>query len=85
MKLWKAKQGDDQQRFATEYAKTAFPLEHFTLQPRDFNIDEEVQNERNFIHFFREKSPDVQPWLYAEWVERDRSAPATRGWCRATR
>jgi Chitobiase/beta-hexosaminidase C-terminal domain len=81
VKLWKAKEGAgaDKERFAKEYAKPGFPLEHFTLQPRDFNIDEEVEYERKFIDFVREKSPDVQPWLYAEWVERDRRRPSDKG------
>jgi|HubBroStandDraft_5_1064220.scaffolds.fasta_scaffold07453_5 hypothetical protein len=79
VKLWKAKEGSDKQRFAKEYAKAAFPLDHFTLQPRDFNLDEEVEYERKFIDFVRQKSPDVQPWLYAEWVERDRRRPSDKG------
>jgi hypothetical protein len=79
VRLWKAKEGGDKERFASEYTKAGFPLEHFTLQPRDFNIDEEVENERNFINFVREKSPNVQPWLYAEWVERDRRRPSDKG------
>jgi hypothetical protein len=49
------------------------------LQPRDFNIDEEVEYERKFIDFVREKSPNVQPWLYAEWVERERRRPTDKG------
>jgi hypothetical protein len=79
VKLWKAKEGADKGRFAKEYSKAGIPLEHFTLQPRDFNIDEEVEYERKFIDFVREKSPDVQPWLYAEWVERDRRRPSDKG------
>jgi hypothetical protein len=79
VRLWKAKEGSDKERFAKEYAKASFPLDHFTLQPRDFNIDEEVEYERKFIDFVRENSPDVQPWLYAEWVERDRRRPSDKG------
>ncbi len=79
VKLWKAKEGADKERFQKAYAQTAFPLDHFTLQPRDFDIDEEVENERSFINFVRERSPNVQPWLYAEWVERDRRRPSDRG------
>jgi hypothetical protein len=79
VKLWKAKEGADKERFQKAYAQTAFPLDHLTLQPRDFDIDEEVENERNFINFIRERSPNVQSWLYAEWVERDRRRPSDRG------
>ena len=32
-----------------------------------------------FIQLVREKSPDVQPWLYAEWVEKDRTRPSNKG------
>jgi Chitobiase/beta-hexosaminidase C-terminal domain len=78
VKLWKAKEGPDKERFAKEYAKAAFPLDQFTLQPRDFNLDEEVEYERKFIDFVRQKSPNVQPWLYAEWVERDRKRPSDK-------
>jgi Fn3 associated len=79
VKLWNAKETFDKERFEREYARAAFPLDQFTLQPRDFEIDEEVANEQNWIHFIREKSPDVQPWLYAEWVERERRRPSDRG------
>jgi hypothetical protein len=79
VKLWNAKETYDKERFEKEFAKAAFPLDHLTLQPRDFDIDEEVANERKWINFIREKSPDVQPWLYAEWVERERRRPSDRG------
>lgn len=79
VKLWKAKEDTEKDRFATQYAKASLPLDHFTVQPRDFNIDEEVENELNFFRFMREKSPDVQPWLYAEWVEKNRQRPSDKG------
>ncbi len=79
VKLWKAREGAERERFAKEYAKPGFPLDHFTLQPRDFNINEEVEYERKFIDLIRQKSPHVQPWLYAEWVERDRRRPSDKG------
>ncbi len=37
------------------------------------------ENERNFINFVREKITQRAPWLYAEWVERDRRRPSDRG------
>jgi hypothetical protein len=79
VKLWKAKEEAEKERFATVYAKAIHPLDHFTLQPRDFNIDEEVEHELKFIRFVREKSPNVQPWLYAEWVESNRQRPSDKG------
>jgi Chitobiase/beta-hexosaminidase C-terminal domain len=79
VKLWKAKEEADKERFATAYGKAALPLDHFTVQPRDFDIDEEVEHELKFFRFVREKSPQVQPWLYAEWVEMNRQRPSDKG------
>ena len=79
VKLWKAKEETERERFATVYAKAVHPLDHFTVQPRDFDIDQEVEHELKFFNFVREKSPDVQPWLYAEWVEMNRQRPSDRG------
>ncbi len=33
----------------------------------------------NFIELFRTKSPDLQPWLYCEWVEMARQRPSDKG------
>ncbi len=79
VKLWNAKEETEKDRFAAAYAKAVHPLDHFTMQPRDFNIDEEVEYELKFLNFVREKSPDVQPWLYAEWVEMNRQRPSDKG------
>ena len=54
-------------------------IDHLTLQPRNFNIAEEAQGDRQFIDLARTKTPEVQPWLYAEWVERDRPRPSDKG------
>lgn len=54
-------------------------LDDFTLQPRDFNMSEEVENDLNFIRLVRTKFPDVQTWLYAEWVENNRNRPTDLG------
>src|SRR6202011_3395100 len=35
--------------------------------------------EIEFIKLFRQKSPDLQPWLYCEWVELKRERPSDRG------
>ncbi|WP_395749870.1 chitobiase/beta-hexosaminidase C-terminal domain-containing protein [Prosthecobacter sp.] len=50
-----------------------------TLQPRDFDLDKEIAAEISFIRKFREKSPDLQPWLYCEWVEMKRARPSDQG------
>jgi hypothetical protein len=57
-----------------------FPrIDHLTLQPRDFNISEEATFDRQFIDLARGKTADVQPWLFAEWVERERLRPTDKG------
>ncbi|HEY3899848.1 MAG TPA: chitobiase/beta-hexosaminidase C-terminal domain-containing protein [Chthoniobacter sp.] len=54
-------------------------IDEFTLQPRDFNIPEEAQFDRHFIDEARLMTRDVQPWLFVEWVERDRPRPSDKG------
>ncbi len=79
VKLWNESTGADKKRWDDTYAKAVHPLDYFTLQPRDFNVAEEADYATHFIKLVREKSPDVQPWLYAEWVERNRGRPTDRG------
>jgi len=50
-----------------------------TLQPRDFDLEKELAAEIEFIRLFRTKSPDLQPWLYCEWVEQKRDRPSDHG------
>ncbi len=78
-KLWEESQGADRKRWGETYAKAEHPLEVFTLQPRDFDIAREADHAIRFIRLIREKSPDVQPWLYAEWVEMERRRPSDKG------
>lgn len=54
-------------------------LDHVTLQPRDFNIEEEAGYDIKFFNMAREKSSDVQPWLYCEWTEVSRQRPTDKG------
>jgi hypothetical protein len=54
-------------------------IDHFTLQPRDFNIPQEADFTRRFIERVRQRSPAVQPWLHVEWVERERLRPSDKG------
>ena len=79
VRLWNDAHGTDQKRWDETYAKAVHPLDYFTLQPRDFNVAEEVDYATRFIQLIREKSPSVQPWLYAEWVEKDRQRPTDKG------
>jgi chitobiase/beta-hexosaminidase-like protein/Fn3 domain-containing protein len=62
-----------------EFWKTVGKVDLLTLQPRDFDLEKEVTAEINFIQKFREKSPDLQPWLYCEWVEMERVRPSDKG------
>jgi hypothetical protein len=54
-------------------------IDLLTLQPRDFDLEKETAAEVNFIKLFREKSPDLQPYLYCEWVEMARQRPSDKG------
>jgi hypothetical protein len=54
-------------------------VDDVTLQPRNFNIPEEANVDRLFLDLIRTRSPDVQPWLFAEWVERERPRPSDKG------
>lgn len=54
-------------------------LDHVTVQPRDFDIAEEAGYDLKFFQMAREKSPDVQPWLYCEWTEWKRQRPTDLG------
>ncbi len=62
-----------------DFWKTVGKVDLLTLQPRDFDLEKEVTAEINFIRKFREKSPDLQPWLYCEWVEMERQRPCDKG------
>ncbi|MEI9896615.1 MAG: chitobiase/beta-hexosaminidase C-terminal domain-containing protein [Chthoniobacter sp.] len=79
VRLWNDAHGSDQARWEQTYAKAVHPLEYFTLQPRDFNVAEEADYATRFIRLVRAKSPNVQPWLYAEWVEMERQRPTDEG------
>lgn len=62
-----------------DFWKDVGKIDLLTLQPRDFDLEKEVAAEINFIKLFREKSPDLQPWLYCEWVELKRERPSDKG------
>jgi chitobiase/beta-hexosaminidase-like protein/Fn3 domain-containing protein len=50
-----------------------------TLQPRDFNVEEEADYDNRFLALFQQKAPNIQPWLYIEWTERERQRPTDLG------
>jgi len=52
-------------------------IDDLTFQPRDFDIAEEADYENRFLNLAEQKSPDLQPWLYIEWVERGRNLRPT--------
>ena len=79
VRLWNDSHGADKPRWDATYAKAVHPLDYFTLQPRDFNVAEEADYAARFINLIREKSPAVQPWLYAEWNEMGRMRPTDKG------
>ena len=53
-------------------------IDHFTVQPRDFNIAEEADYDIRFFDVIRKHSPDMQPWFYCEWVEKNRQRPTDK-------
>jgi hypothetical protein len=57
-------------------------IDHFTVQPRDFTkngVDHEADYAIRFFEVVRKHSPEVQPWFYAEWVEKNRGRPTDQG------
>jgi hypothetical protein len=50
-----------------------------TFQPRDADIPEEADYTDRWLKVVREKSPEVQPWLYIEWTERERKRATDLG------
>jgi len=78
MQLWNESL-DQRKREWTVAFNVLRRIDHLTLQPRDFNLAEEAQYDLQFINLARAKTPDVQPWLYAEWVERERPRPTDKG------
>ena len=62
-----------------EFWKNVGPLDLITVQPRDFDIAREARSDIQFFRLFRQKSPDLQPWLYCEWTEMKRERPSDKG------
>ncbi len=57
-------------------------IDHFTVQPRDFannTVDHEADYAIRFLDVVRKHTPDMQPWLYSEWVEQRRQRPTDLG------
>jgi hypothetical protein len=54
-------------------------IDHFTIQPRDFDLAREADHDVRFLNEVRKKAPDFQPWLYVEWVEKNRGRPSDKG------
>ena len=81
-KLASAKETQARQRGSPtweEFWNKVGRVDLLTMQPRDFDLDREIAAEINFIKLFRQKSSDLQPWLYCEWVELKRERPSDKG------
>jgi hypothetical protein len=76
--LWGFKDGPRKEEWGTLTAPLS-RIDHLTVQPRDFNIAEEAWYDTQFFNLLRKKSPDLQPWLYTEWVEKVRQRPSDKG------
>jgi hypothetical protein len=75
--LWAMGTNKDQDRW--KGLDTLKQLDHFTIQPRDFDLAAEADHDVRFLNVVRQKFPDFQPWLYIEWVERGRQRPSDKG------
>jgi CubicO group peptidase (beta-lactamase class C family) len=83
-KLWEAATTDNPayKDYKTRWDKawvSMARIDHFTMQPRDFDIAEEAAFDIRFMNLVRGKSPQVQPWLYIEWTEMARKRPTDLG------
>ena len=65
IKLWNAIQADEKERWLKIWNGVK-DVDQLTVQPRDFDVAEESDYCIRFFNLVREKSPDVQPWLYTE-------------------
>ncbi len=54
-------------------------VDHFTVQPRDPDVDHEAKYDILFFDLIRKKFPELQPWFYAEWTSRLRNRPWDKG------
>ena len=76
--LWAESQAQRKQEWGISF-EVLDHIDDLTVQPRDFNIPVEAQFDIQFFDLIRTKTPGVQPWLYAEWVERERLRPTDQG------
>ena len=75
--LWNFKEGTRKADWEKIMARLP-RIDHVTVQPRDFNIAEEAEYDVKFFNLLRKVSPDLQPWLYTEWVEKARQRPSDK-------
>lgn len=73
-KLWEVDVQTTKERWEQTLAGLT-RVDHFTVQPRDPDLDREARHEILFFDLIREKFPDMQPWIYAEWTSRSRNRP----------
>jgi hypothetical protein len=79
--LWDLQLPKRQQEWDTKLAGYQ-RIDHFTVQPRDFtknSVDHEAEYAIRFFELIRKHSPEMQPWYYAEWVEKNRGRPTDQG------
>ena len=76
--LWRATETAEKKRWEETLGKLSLPLDHFTVQPRDYDVAREAGHAIKFFDLIGRRSPGVQPWLYAEWIEIGRQRPSDR-------
>ncbi len=78
-KLWEVDVQTTKERWEQTLASVA-RADHFTVQPRDPDIEHEAKFDILFFDLIRQKFPEMQPWFYAEWTNR----PRNRAWDQGT-
>jgi hypothetical protein len=78
VKLWNSSLAEEKERLQKTWNSVA-RVDQLTVQPRDFNVAEEADYCIRFFNLVREKTPEVQPWLYVEWTEAIRERPTDKG------
>ena len=79
VQLWKAKEGSTSSGGTIRGAGSSCRWIFSPSSRAISTIDEEADHDIKFFNLIRARIPNVQPWLYAEWVEMNRAGPSDKG------
>lgn len=71
-KLWEVDVNTTKERWEETFAGLK-RVDHFTVQPRDPDLEREARHDILFFDLVRQKFPEMQPWIYSEWTSRRRN------------